>query len=548
MDINMNDSGTGKHGRSRSRTSIGSAGNTKSFRHLFSRFSEKTSMQGIFYIYSAKKSAQKIFWVCLLIACTIGMSSHLYYLMSQFLEYPVNTKIELGFSNLIFPAVTICNVNPIRSSKLYMATEELQKVAAQLQVSDFWGYESSTQKYTTHSSTTSGQSSTTSGDISTPSGNNSTTGPPVWQEDLDYDYSDYYIDEDDDIGSIVDLRLVMLEKFRGLYKEENRTTKEEMGHRIEDMLISCTLGKFKCFASNFTVVPHHVYGNCFTLITGDRKISKAGPSNGLSLVLYMDRLEYLNEISEGYGARVQIHDRDTYPYPDEGGIFVPTASETNIGIRMVTIERQDEPYGNCSEDTYKDVYGYKYTRYLCQTMCSHNKTFQKCGCHVPEATEIIRRPSDVIEVCTNHTELKCMHDERKRQQKRKEECECFNPCRENQFLKTISHRNWPSEKYLQTLKEGVCFNIKNKCYEASLYDTEDVQSRSLDYVKIDIFYEDLNYERIVETPEIENAQFMSDFGGAVGLWIGFSVLSFFELIQLLVECIKLAVTCRCFRN
>lgn len=145
MSIVYFKSGTGKHGRSRSRTSIGSAGNTKSFRRLFSRFSEKTSMQGVFYIYSAKKSAQKIFWVCLLIACTIGMSSHLYYLISQFLEYPVNTKIELGFSNLIFPAVTICNVNPIRRSKLYMATAELQQVAAQLQAMDFWGYESSTQ-------------------------------------------------------------------------------------------------------------------------------------------------------------------------------------------------------------------------------------------------------------------------------------------------------------------------------------------------------------------------------------------------------------------
>ncbi|VDI53795.1 Hypothetical predicted protein [Mytilus galloprovincialis] len=141
-----------------------------------------------------------------------------------------------------------------------------------------------------------------------------------------------------------------------------------------------------------------------------------------------------------------------------------------------------------------------------------------------------------------------MHDERKRQQKRKEECECFNPCRENQFLKTISHRNWPSEEYLDTLKEGVCFNIQNKCFDASLYDNEDVQTQSMDYVKVDIFYEDLNYERIMETPEIENAQFMSDVGGAVGLWIGFSVLSFFELVQLLVECIKHALTCRCFRN
>lgn len=38
------------------------------------------------------------------------------------------------------------------------------------------------------------------------------------------------------------------------------------------------------YYSNFTVVPHHVYGNCFTLMTGDRKISKAGPSNGKLLI------------------------------------------------------------------------------------------------------------------------------------------------------------------------------------------------------------------------------------------------------------------------
>lgn len=56
---------------------------------------------------------------------------------------------------------------------------------------------------------------------------------------------------------------------------------------------------------------------------------------GLSLILYMDKEEYLKQISEGYGARVLVHDKDTYPYPLEEGFFVPSSSETQIGLRMV---------------------------------------------------------------------------------------------------------------------------------------------------------------------------------------------------------------------
>ena len=39
----------------------------------------------------------------------------------------------------------------------------------------------------------------------------------------------------------------------------------------------------------------------------------------------------------------------------------------------------------------------------------------------------------------------------------------------------------------------------------------------------------------------QNAQFASDFGGAVGLWIGLSFLSLFEIFQLLLECCDFAI-------
>lgn len=121
-----------------------STGKTKSFKRLVVRFAEKTSMQGVAYINSAKVWYAKIIWTFLLISCTAGMGLHLYYLINQFLLFPVQTKIELGFSNLIFPAVTICNVNPIRMSKIDMASQQIQSLIEQLEWSNLQDDEETT--------------------------------------------------------------------------------------------------------------------------------------------------------------------------------------------------------------------------------------------------------------------------------------------------------------------------------------------------------------------------------------------------------------------
>ncbi|CAC5392845.1 unnamed protein product [Mytilus coruscus] len=131
----------------KSRESLDSTGKTKSFKRLLERFAEKTSMQGVAYINSAKVWYAKVIWTFLLVTCTAGMGLHLYYLINQFMQFPVQTKIELGFSNLIFPAVTICNVNPIRMSKLGMASQQIQSLVEQLEWSNLQSDETTTQVY-----------------------------------------------------------------------------------------------------------------------------------------------------------------------------------------------------------------------------------------------------------------------------------------------------------------------------------------------------------------------------------------------------------------
>lgn len=49
----------------------------------------------------------------------------------------------------------------------------------------------------------------------------------------------------------------------------------------------------------------------------------------------MDIDDYLPGVSEGYGARVAIHDQKTYPFPNENGMFVSAGTESQISLRMV---------------------------------------------------------------------------------------------------------------------------------------------------------------------------------------------------------------------
>ena len=91
----------------------------KSFRRIGERFAEKTSMQGIPYIYHEKGILAKVIWTVLLLGAIGGMVYHLKFLIENYLEFRKSTKLELGRDNLQFPAVTICNTNIIKQRNLY---------------------------------------------------------------------------------------------------------------------------------------------------------------------------------------------------------------------------------------------------------------------------------------------------------------------------------------------------------------------------------------------------------------------------------------------
>jgi len=49
----------------------------------------------------------------------------------------------------------------------------------------------------------------------------------------------------------------------------------------------------------------------------------------------METNEYLTGINQGFGARILVHDTDTYPFPSTEGLYVSSSFETHIGLKQV---------------------------------------------------------------------------------------------------------------------------------------------------------------------------------------------------------------------
>ena len=56
------------------------------------------------------------------------------------------------------------------------------------------------------------------------------------------------------------------------------------------------------------------------------------------------------------------------------------------------------------------------------------------------------------------------------------------------------------------------------------------------FARIEIYFEALNFQRLWETAAYDITAFLSDFGGNIGLWLGWSVLAVFEVFQFCYEC------------
>ncbi|CAF0905049.1 unnamed protein product [Brachionus calyciflorus] len=315
----------------------------------------------------------------------------------------------------------------------------------------------------------------------------------------------------------------------------------DSGFKIEDLIKSCKFNGKACDYSDFYRYHNWYHGNCYRFNGGLnsnettiplKNSSKAGWRNGLQLELYAGI-----DLSLTYrtGFRIVIHNQSEEIFPEEDGINVPAKTETNIGIYRTFIKRLSSPYNELNEKSpnneiiqiiLKEFNRTKYSQKFCQKICLQKYIYEKCKCmdlSLPPLTKQINKNlTGCLETdfdCRDEAEIEFFNSNLV------DKCNSFCPleCTETIFSTEISSTSFPTEWYLENFirKIEAQENNSNASDESSM-------------LLVNIFYNDLIYTIIEESPEVTPEFLLGQIGGYLGLFIGISVLSCMENVELVI--------------
>ncbi|XP_078692469.1 epithelial sodium channel subunit beta-like [Branchiostoma floridae x Branchiostoma belcheri] len=312
-------------------------------------------------------------------------------MLQRYFSYPVTTSIDIKFASLPFPAVTVCNVNPVRASKLPKVLREYLGLEPE-NVSPSIG----TDRVHVREKRDDGLPTPAPTDElgTTSSSNSSSEDDYFYVYEYEYDYYDY------DEGFEVE------QNFTIMLAHKNHTQRKELGHQKKDFIQKCAYNGRPCSGKNFVQFLDEKYGNCFTFNGGMtkngsripiRNVTQPGPLHGLQVLLYVEQDEYVPVLTETSGVRVLINTQAERPFPAQAGFSVAPGFSSSVGLKLTEIERLGGNYGTCTDGTGKsyDLYGsrHAYSPVLCQKTCYQRAVVRDCLCAdaglpIPEGTTV----------------------------------------------------------------------------------------------------------------------------------------------------------------
>lgn len=504
------------------------------FCSLIKEFCDYTSAHGLGRIMAATHWVRKVLWIMLLLVAMTIMTIQVNVLYQKYQSRPLTTLVTVETaSSLPFPVVTFCNFNALKNDSLQAAKADGMDIFKNLFTSELAKNISSSQRR-----------------------RRSNDPAPTLESLADQEGSSYDSDDDDD-GNLSwdddeefqdpfkkDPTFLKNEQLAVLMAKEDLRLLSMIGHQFDDMVLSCTYRGVPC--KNFSSVFwnkfwHYKYGNCFVFNSGKMKSgkdapilksNKPGPSHGLILELNIEQEEYLGQMSPEAGIKLDISPHGEMPFPLERGLSLAPGYATMIGMRKEVIKRED-PFQSkrCLKEVTKDDtnlytkhFGAVYSSTACRKSCLAYNQLRKCRCMQYQFPG-----SSKYGICSviDKSTLKCLSNVQKMFKENNLNCttSCPPPCREEGYKMSSSFALWPSEKY-----EPIYEKALQKEYKILF--TKRGSSHRKNVCKLQVFYEELNLEVITERRSYEIEDFVSDIGGQLGLWIGFSVLTAAEFLEL----------------
>nr|XP_054764512.1 amiloride-sensitive sodium channel subunit alpha-like [Lytechinus pictus] len=523
----------------------------RSVRTLLKYFVNTTTFHGLPQIFGAPYFLERVFWLAAFLTC-LGVFTHQgTVIVYDFISYPYSTRTDIiTESSLDFPAVTICNANMMRRSKLvdtrFEDLVELDGDTGETDDYSFWFDDSFFNGLEESSSSSMSNQSESSSSISDTGASQaeSTDLEDIFSffesdwDDSSFDFSFY--DAWNGISGANNWRAIFnqsqLPNFSDVRALLNptRAELEEYGHQAEDFILQCSFDQRPCSYRNFSRFEHSQYGNCFTfngkMLEDSTKTTlrsgRTGSNYGLQLTLFTEQPENIGILTDESGVKVSIHGQTEQPFPETNGLTASTGQKTIIGLRKLNITRLGGRYGEpctrAGEGTNFTSQTFSYTVNTCQKQCLQATLRQSCGC----ITDIR---------FSNYTQCSALDSKQEKCRQLVEylydtstlKCSCPIPCSEESYRRTVSSSLWPSTRYEEHLAEQLV-NINNKL-ERILTDSRKTRENVVNLV---VFFEELNYELNLQLPVYTLESLLGNLGGLLGLYLGISFMSMGEILFL----------------
>ncbi|XP_071506092.1 epithelial sodium channel subunit gamma-2-like [Diadema antillarum] len=511
----------------------------KSPAEIVQNFVDNATTHGVTRILRCDRSRlSRLFWAVITLTALGALLYQGSMIVIDYFHRPTTTKISLiTKSELIFPAITICNLNMMRKSKVngtrFQGLVGLDALYEDIHGDDYdydWFYETDSSFTTTSQSLNrrrrrrdvdEDEASISSEHVDYPSWDG-VTDPDDWRSFYDRSQS----------SDFTDLQAAV------------RPTRDELeayGHTGVDLIQQCSFDGDPCSHKNFSRIQNIRYGNCFVLNDGNKlknasviKTSRTGSQYGLHLTLLVEQPEYIGVLTPEAGVVVAIHDPSVFAFPEDDGISVSTGQATSIGLRRSYITRLEDPYGDCVDGNqeYYNPQMYNFSQRSCSKMCLEKAMLKQCKC----VTDILVNGTMCSPI--NQTERACRTSVLKKYIRNKLSCQCENPCFETVYIPTISTLRWPTERY----EEHLYTRLANKSEKAARF-LLNKEHASKNLVRLKVFFQELNFERVVETPLITIESLFGSVGGLMGLYIGMSVISACEILVFIAQLVR-SVCCK----
>ncbi|XP_072166419.1 epithelial sodium channel subunit alpha-like [Diadema setosum] len=534
---------------------------------LLSEFATTTTAHGIPNIYSARSIIEKIFWTLAFLVCLGVFLWQSQTLIAEYLSFPYTTRTDIiTSSSLLFPAITICNVNMMRRSMMINTRfEGLLKLDESLTGTDYdyseWfssqffqdmGGEESPAVSASGPPATSAQTSSATQGGSSESPDYSPDSSSQLHElfsfvgsSWDTSQFDFYTYDWQGVQGSSDWQGIVEQSrdpdFYDVRSLLNPSLDElrEYGHQPEDLILQCSFDRRNCSYKNFTMWQHGDYGNCFTFNGANpadkakiaRKTGRTGAQYGLHLTLFVEQPEYIGLLSTDSGVKVSIHPPTVQPFPEDDGITVSTGQKTSISLREVNITRLGGRYGDpCTRDgtntNFTEMAEFSYSNRACYKMCLQKTLLDRCKCITD-----IRLINTTQCTSLNSTQERCLQLVLYLYETNTLECACPISCSEIMYRPNAFAALWPAERYEEHLALQL---IKINEKAARTLNNTELSRKNL--VNLIVYFEELNYELNLQVATNSIASLLGNLGGILGLYIGMSFMSIGEII-LLFGCI-----------